>query len=343
MKIVQIIRSLKGGGAEKILQTLAKTFFSLGHESIIIILDQNKGEKELEGTQLVYTSPPKLLKTLNSINADLILAHMKTPQKILKNVYLDNLFFVIHSTQSQRLKQKRFLTNGLYHYRVKRLQKLFNGHKLVTVSKGIEDDLVHELKILPKSLHTIYNPFEIYKIQQKSRESIPLRRPYIVHVGRLKKIKRQDILLKAYAKSNIDEDLIILGDGEELENLKKLTKKLNLISKVHFLGWKENPYPYLKHAKLFVLSSAVEGFGNVLAESLIVGTPVVSTNCQSGPSEILVDELSNFLVDVNDIEALAKKIREALKSNIEISSKYYQHFDAKVCAREYIELIESVN
>jgi len=339
MKIVQIIRSLKGGGAEKVVQTLAKTFASLGYESIIILLDRDEELKELEGIKLLYASSKKLVLTLKTINPDLILAHMKTPQKILKNVYLDNLFFVIHSTQSQRLKQRRFLTNRLYRFRVGRLQKLFNGHKLVTVSKGIADDLIHELKILPKSLHTIYNPFEICKIQQKSRESIPLRKPYIIHVGRLKKIKRQDILLKAYAKSNIGEDLIILGDGEELENLKKLTKKLNLMSKVHFLGWKENPYPYMKHAKLFVLSSAVEGFGNVLAESLIVGTPAVSTNCQSGPSEILVNELSSFLVDVNDIEALAKKIREALKSNIKISSKYYQHFDAEVCAREYFELI----
>lgn len=340
MKIVQIIRSLKGGGAEKVVQTLAKTFFSLGHESIIIIVDQNKEEKELEGIQLVYTSSPTLLQTLNSINPDFILAHMKTPQKILKNVYLDNLFFVIHSTQSQRLKQRRFLTNSLYDYRVKRLQKLFNGHKLITVSEGIASDLIDELKVKPNTLHTIYNPFELRAIQGKSIESIETNNPYILHAGRLEKIKRQDILLKAYVKSKRKEDLVILGDGSQLSALKDLAQKLHISAKVHFLGWKENPYPYMKNAELFVLSSEVEGLPTVLIESLILHTPVVSTDCKSGPSEILTGPLKNYLVEVNNVEALSKKMNDALNEKPEIVPEFYLHFDAKEVAKKYLALLE---
>lgn len=340
MKVVQIIRALKGGGAEKVVQTLATTFASLGHESIIItLIDQAKENIVLDGVELMYTSPETLLSTLKSVNADLILAHMKTPQKILRNVYMDNLFFVIHSTQSERLKQRRFLTYGLYNFRRKRLQKLFNGHKLITVSQGIADDLVNELKIKPLSLHSIYNPFDISMIQGMAEEPIELDKPYILHVSRLEKIKRQDILLKAYAKSGREEPLVIVGDGTQLEYLKSLAQKLDIASKVYFLGWKQNPYAYMKNADLFVLSSELEGFGNVLVESLIVHTPVISTNCKSGPAEILTGTLQNGLVEVNNIDALADKINEFLNHKLTISSDSYQRFEAKEAAKEYLALV----
>ncbi|HEO98712.1 MAG: glycosyltransferase [Campylobacterales bacterium] len=339
MKIVQIIRSLKGGGAEKVVQTLAKAFVSLGHESIIItLIDQDKENIVLDGVELIYTSSKSLISMLKTINADLILAHMKTPQKILKNVYMDNLFFVIHSTQSERLKQRRFLTKILYGIRIKRLQKLFNGHKLITVSKGIADDLVNELNVVPDSLHTIYNPFDRVEIQHKSSEAVEIEKPYILHAGRLEKVKRQDMLLKAYAKSNRREDLVILGDGSQLDTLKKLVQKLHLASKVHFLGWKENPYPYIKNAELFVLSSEVEGLPTVLIESLILHTPIVSTNCKSGPEEILIGPLKNYLVEVNNVDKLAQKINEAMKNKPEIVPEYYLRFDAKEVAKEYLAL-----
>jgi len=92
----------------------------------------------------------------------------------------------------------------------------------------------------------------------------------------------------------------------------------------------------MKKAKLFVLSSDVEGFGNVIVESLALNTPVVSTNCPSGPNEILVGELSKFLAKVNDINDLKQKIELALNSYPSIEEKYYKKFDYLEIAKEYL-------
>jgi len=338
MKVVQIIKSLKdGGGAEKIVQTLATSFSTLGHISIIVLLTDQK-HKELEGVQYIYSTSKGLTSTLKMLNADIVLAHMKTPQRILKKIYMENLFFVIHSTQSQRIKQRRFFRKGLYGYRVRRLQKLFDGHKLVTVSKGVADDLIENIKVVPESLNTIYNPFNINEVVEQSNEPLSVDKPFIIHAGRLEQIKRQDILLRAYAKSDIQENLVILGGGSQLESLKQLANKLKISSKVHFLGWKENPYPYIKNAQLFVLSSEIEGLPTVLIESLILHTPVISTNCKSGPSEILIDSLKTYLCEVNNVDMLAQKIKQALVHKPKILPRYYLRFDAIKIAKQYLAL-----
>ena len=151
-------------------------------------------------------------------------------------------------------------------------------------------------------------------------------------------VKNQALLLKAYARLKTDLHLVLLGKGNQEENLKKLAKKLNIENKVHFLGWQSNPYKYIKNAKLFVLSSNVEGFGNVLVESLILNTPVVSTNCPSGPNEILVDELSNYLAEVGDENSLKEKMELALNHYPKIEDKYYKKFDYLNIAKEYFNI-----
>ena len=170
----------------------------------------------------------------------------------------------------------------------------------------------------PKTIQTIYNPFDIEEIREKAEEKIDLNFDYIINVGNLTKVKNQALLLKAYSKLDTNLHLVLVGKGNQETNLKNLAKKLGIEKKVHFLGWQSNPYKYIKNAKLFVLSSNVEGFGNVLVESLILNTPVVSTNCPSGPNEILVDELSQFLAKDNNEDYI--KHLNALK----IYAKMYQ-------------------
>src|SRR5690606_41148696 len=102
-------------------------------------------------------------------------------------------------------------------------------------------------------------------------------KPYIVNVGKFKQQKRHDILIKAYAKANVQEKLVLVGTGELLEASKKLVKDLGIEDKVIFTGFKKNPYPYIKHAKLMVVSSDFEGFSIAILEALALGTPIIST------------------------------------------------------------------
>ena len=167
---------------------------------------------------------------------------------------------------------------------------------------------------------------------------------FIVCVARFAKNKRHDLLIKAYASSNIEQKLLLFGttdkpsDEENLKNLKNMIHALNLEDKVIFKGFVENPYPWIKKAKALILSSNHEALSSVLIESLILNTQVVSTNCPTGPSEILEGDLSQFLSPVDDAVKLASNIKKAIDCPIEITNKYYDKFNGKEIAKQYLSL-----
>ena len=109
--------------------------------------------------------------------------------------------------------------------------------------------------------------------------------------------------------------MAILGEGKDRGTLEKLAKELGISDKVAFLGFQKNPFKYMKRATVFVLSSLHEGFGNVLVEAMACGTPVISTNCKSGPSEIIEDGKSGILVPVSDYQSLSKAIIKVLSDD----------------------------
>jgi glycosyltransferase involved in cell wall biosynthesis len=142
----------------------------------------------------------------------------------------------------------------------------------------------------------------------------PGQPPVVIGVGSLTKAKDFETLIRAFGKvrATIPARLVILGEGEERKNLELLVKSLGLLEDVELTGFVENPFAYMSRATVFVLSSRWEGFGLVLAEALACGTPAISTNCPSGPSEILEDGKLGRLVAVGDVEGLAKEILEQL-------------------------------
>ena len=216
---------------------------------------------------------------------------------------------------------------------------------MIAVSKGVMQDIL-DFGVKPKSIVSIYNPFNFEEIRKKSLEfnsEIP-HENYIINVARFAKHKRHDILIRAYAKSNIDHKLVLMGttdkpaDEENLVKIKNLINKLGIENQVIFTGFVSNPYPWLKKADLFVLSSDIEGLANVLVESLILNTMVVSTNCPFGPSEVLTGKLSDFLSPVTDVNALSRNISRALNDPVQITEKHISKFNAKTIAKQYLSL-----
>mgnify|MGYP000700518326 CR=1 FL=1 len=132
-------------------------------------------------------------------------------------------------------------------------------------------------------------------------------------------------LLDAYKKSGIKLKLVLLCSNTK--ELVDMIKERDLENSVEILGFRTNPYPYIKNAKALILSSEREGLPTVLIESLILGTPVVSTNCISGPSEILTGELSKYLANVNDSDDLALKMNQILKDEVIIKDESIQKFN----------------
>lgn len=200
---------------------------------------------------------------------------------------------------------------------------------VVAVSNGVEKDIVRYLGLPPEHVTTIYNPIGIPEMEALSRESLDHpwfeygTVPVILGVGRFVAQKDFPLLLRAFAKVRQCRNvrLILLGgdetSGPQAEHRKELlglADRLGVGEDFEMPGFKVNPYPYLRKASVFVLSSRYEGFGNVVVEALLTGCPVVSTDCPSGPAEILHDGEFGRLVPVDDETALADAICDTLDS-----------------------------
>jgi glycosyltransferase involved in cell wall biosynthesis len=192
--------------------------------------------------------------------------------------------------------------------RRERYRRLYGGRRLIAVSQGVADDL---RGLAPARVETIPNPFDFAEMKRLAAAPAALPpKPYVVHVGRFTGQKRHDVLLDAFARVAPPHRLVLLADpGPELE---RMIAERGLAGRVQIAGFQQNPYPWIASAELLVLCSDHEGLPNALVEALGLGVPVVSTDCPSGPREILGAGLAEWLVPVGDAAALAGAIVRAL-------------------------------
>jgi glycosyltransferase involved in cell wall biosynthesis len=184
---------------------------------------------------------------------------------------------------------------------------------VVAVSAGVADDLAQATGLSRASISVIHNP--VVTEQMLSLAQAPLDHPWfapeeppvILAVGRLAPEKKFDVLLQAFARLRRERRarLLILGEGERRSELEALAGALGVADDVALPGFEPNPYAYMRRAGLFVLSSRFEGLPNALIQAMTCGVPVVSTDCPSGPAEILENGRWGRLVPVGDVEALA--------------------------------------
>lgn len=367
-----IIDSLSGGGAERVVINLSQSIIELGHHVHIIILE-NKISYDISRSNFklhVLTENRKLSsnKFWNKVllsrklkqkvgnlekkygEFDLIVSNLEDSDKTSSMARLPNLYHCYHVSMQNFLANKT--THQKYYKHIYRKfkenfrhKRLYKNSNMIAVSKGVMDDIL-EFGVNPKSIINIYNPFDFEEIRKKSLEynsEIP-RAKYIINIARFAKHKRHDVLIKAYANANINHKLVLMGttdkpaDEENLRNIKNLINKLGIKNQVIFTGFVTNPYPWLKNADLFVLSSDIEGLANVLVESLILNTMVVSTNCPFGPSEVLTGKLSDFLSPVSDVNSLSENIIRALKNPVQITEKHISKFNAETISKQYLSL-----
>jgi N-acetylgalactosamine-N,N'-diacetylbacillosaminyl-diphospho-undecaprenol 4-alpha-N-acetylgalactosaminyltransferase len=163
--------------------------------------------------------------------------------------------------------------------------------KIIAVSEGVAAGLHENFNIPSEKLVAIANPVDIEALQAKASAplTIDVGEPYILGVGRFVPAKNFDLLIRAFAASGDPRKLVIAGDGAGREALEALARQCGVADRVLFPGFIANPYPLMRGADVFVLSSSNEGFPNALVESMALGVPVISTNCNCGPSEILAE------------------------------------------------------
>jgi glycosyltransferase involved in cell wall biosynthesis len=216
---------------------------------------------------------------------------------------------------------------------------------VLAICEGVKKGLVRKVGMSADRIHVIYNPVDLDQIRAASVEPIkwPLSAPFILAAGRLHPQKGFDVLIRAYAKIHlrIERELIILGEGPLRAELQALARELGIADRVHFPGFQRNPWAWMAKADLFVLSSRYEGFGHVIVEAMACGTPVVSTDCDFGPSEILDGGSCGVLTPVGQPDALADSIVNTLTSPTRMSElriasmRRARDFDVTTIARRY--------
>lgn len=333
MKIMLFVPDLRGGGVERVCLLLSREFLAKGHDVELVLL-RKEGDLlgqvpaqvrivELQASRLRHGLIP-LVQYLRKHKPDAFIASM-WPMTTLAVLAASLARFrgriIISEHNALTLS---VCCTGVTGFALRTSMRWVNGRadSVVGVSQGVIEDL-HTLG-LPREIGTvIYNPIAItYDTEVPDSW---LRHPWfmrdraqrLIAVGSLKEQKDYPTLLSSMSKlvnSGEDVSLLILGVGPLLSKLEAQRSALGLINHVHFGGFVKDPAPFYRSASLFVLSSAWEGFGNVIVEAMAAGTPVVSTDCRSGPAEILENGRYGKLVPVGDAEALAKAIGESLTS-----------------------------
>jgi glycosyltransferase involved in cell wall biosynthesis len=229
--------------------------------------------------------------------------------------------------------------------RLRRLYQRADG--VVTVSHGVAEDIAAITGLALDRIRVVRNPNITPELEQNARA--PLDHPWfaegqppvILGVGGLRLQKDFESLIRAFAQLHRRRPcrLLILGQGRQRERLRRLAAELGVADSVDLHGFDPNPYRFLARAGLFVLSSRWEGWANVLAESLALGVPVVSTDCPSGPREILQDGRYGPLVPVGDVDALARAMEETLSRPLapDVLREAVRDDRLEVSARGYLD------
>ncbi|MBE3591910.1 MAG: glycosyltransferase [Thermoanaerobacter sp.] len=352
--------SLRGGGAERVMLNLARGFAEKGYKVDLVLakaegpylsqVPDNVRVIDLKSPRVLYSlpgfirylrqeRPHALLSALD--HANIIALWAKKLSRVPTRVVVS-----VHSTISKASANPRILREKLTPLFIRIFYPWADA--VVAVSRGVADDLIRLTNLPREKVHVIYNPVITPELFTKADE--PLDHPWfesgespvVISVGRLTPAKDYPALIKAFAlvRKGMPVRLMILGEGEERLKLEALIRELGLERDVDLPGFVDNPYKYMKRAAVFVLSSQWEGLPTVLIEALALGIPVVSTDCPSGPREILNNGEYGRLVALGNEKELAQNIKATIyEGKKKIVTDSYKLFQLDTVLHQYEEVL----
>jgi glycosyltransferase involved in cell wall biosynthesis len=354
--------ALGDGGLETVMLTLAKEFLDRGIETDIVLMEK-KGERvdrvpsdaqvfDLEAHQVI-AGPFALAKYLRQRSPSVLLSAGYTNRfaplaRTLAGVAVP-IVIAEHNIVSMPTSGSNF-PNIVLDQLMKWTYPL--ADQIIAVSEGVADDVSQSLNLRRENFEVIYNPVvgpETFKYAKQnvehpwfSNNSIPV----ILGVGRLSEQKDFSTLIQAFAnlRENRESRLVILGEGRRRTVLEKKAEQLEVRNQVWMPGFVSNPLKYMSDASVFVLSSKWgEGHGNVLVEAMACGTPVISTDCPGGPSEILEGGKHGQLVPVEDPHIMAQAIGDVLDGHVPpAESSALERFRRETVVKKYLDTLGGV-
>lgn len=327
-KIALVTYSLSSGGLERIVSNQSVLLGSMGAEVHIYVVNSTVSYP-YSGRLFIFSMERK--SVLGKVRT-----YCRIKNKIRKENYdliLDHRFRLSLFTEwfwQNVIYKKQKVYNFIHSSRIfdyifenaKVNSRLFRNKKFIGVSRGITSIVKSGNPGLP--VETLYNAIAVEASGPK-----PLNHRYITAIARMDaaNVKQVDVLLECFARSELAANgfkLVIIGDGPNMESMKSYAARLNIAGSVLFTGFLPDPYAYLEHAYFTVLTSKYEGLPTVLIESLMLGTPVVSFDCKTGPDEIIVHLQNGMLVENQNKRAFVQamnrlaadaELYEYLKSN----------------------------
>lgn len=340
------------------------TFISLNKSILPKIIEKKVKIKfiKLNSTRTLFS----IFKLRNIIN-NILKKNYNTKNIIISNQSYANIiiYFALYKIEKIKIifiernhldelkffnNLKDFIKKKIIYYLIKFI------YKKVDLVIGISKKLCIDLKLYTNAkIRLIYNPAFDKNIIKKSNCFYPSffnkNNKFIINVGRFTKRKNQLFLIRAFEqviKKFDNIKLILIGYGDELTKIKKYIALKQLENDIIIISKCLNPYPYIKNSDLFVLTSKYEGFANVIVESLVLNTPVISANCNSGPSEILLNGKGGDLYKPNSNIDLIKKINnffnnpKILKSKTTLAKKSLYRFDKIHSAKIYNKVFDKI-
>jgi len=363
-RLIICIPSLRLGGAAKVALNLTEYFRSQGTAVSLILTDS--ADKELEFSDVPAGTSVIALKRSSAHRYIKPFIKMLELYRLFKKIQPNAILAVRHdATAISSIAWKLAAKPGSFFIReINPITKTLDRNpimvKLVRAAYQSSDGVIANSKdvlealrsknwMAPGKIHTVDNPvisktfFDKAAVRINDQWLSASTNPLFITIGRLDVMKDHATMIRAFAKVQARREcrLLIIGEGKERSNLEALIASLKLKGLVKLAGAIENPYPYLKQADVFVLSSVFEGFGNVLVEALSLGKKVVSTNCIGGPAHILNHGTYGKLVPVGNVDELANAMFDALEQNVptEPLIERSREFFAEVIGKKYSKIM----
>jgi len=356
--LVGIIHELTMGGAERMMVTILNHFASNKDEVHLIIfknigtlkslLDASIIVHDLGGVS-VKKGMPKCLKAIHKIEPDTVfsgIGHLNialAPFIPIMRLLLPKIQWISRETNIVSLQNQEEKYPKFFDYLYRNIYKNFDV--IIAQSEDMKKDLESNYPLTSSQITLINNPIDVAKVKKLGEESIENSSKKgmvsLVSVGTLRTRKRHDLLLKSLSLLASNYSLVIVGSGAEEQRLKALSIELKISNRVCFEGHKTNPYPYMKKADLFVLTSEHEGFPNVLLEANSLGTPVVAFACPGGITEIIEEGINGFSVTNGDVSALVKGIIDATERGFKktlVIDSVQRRYSKEIILKRYEDL-----
>lgn len=349
-----LLESIPAGGVERVHTNLANELASRGHDvEFIVAREEGRFVDELdEDVQLINLDVPRLSgigtfvwmkrlrdhldgaksdylisgKVKNNLLATVLTAALPTETIIIEHVH-------IPSRTQESMKSKIYYTLAQHIYP--------RADEIVAVSNGVRDELVN-IGIDRDSIHVLPNPAVPSELIGSNQDNDSTAK--ILALGRLEPHKNFDMVIEAFEKLDFDEEVVleIAGTGSEEDKLERIIHEKELTDRVNLVGYVENPYEHMRKADVFVFSSTHgEGLPTVIIEALACGCQVVSTDCPTGPREILKNGKYGFLTPIDNGNAMSQAIGEALKNPLPDSKIFERanHYSVETAVNQYEDLL----